>query len=650
MRTVFPDLPGAELVSEEKKAELLEDALAYVERRARSAPWIFLFTTIEFGVGTDWIERNPTVFWFFAILLCLVVVFRVAIQKKIRDPDFASFQTRVRLLLLGMCLTALCWGAFSLATYYEFGDGWLAAFCHVLLVFAALTTVFAYGPLIKVAIAHCIVLLLPGLVTPLIPGLGLGIFIFVGTIAFWVVFTPLLLRLHREYWMNVLNAMRLDRQTAELERAIVEAEQASRSKSEFLATVSHELRTPLSGILGTGSLLLQMPLGSAQREHAATMYRSASRLLRLIDDLLDVSRNESKRVRIENAPYGPTDLAEEVTRLFAPSAMKKGIVLKHDVAESLPQLLLGDAGRVRQVLANLVHNAVKFTERGKIVVDIREEFENDLRWVTFGVTDTGRGISAEQRTKLFQRYSQGEPAGPGNFSGSGLGLAISMELVEAMGGMLKCDSDLGSGTRFWFRLPLLEAAADANVSVLPMPIEASGNHTDAESAGNGAGSQIDSTSPPSAPEKSSEQPVVLVADDDGVLRKVVRLMLEQIGCQVHDAKDGIEACRLASLMHFDLVLMDCQMPNLDGYSSTARIRSSAVRADVPVVAMTANTSDEARQRCIAVGMNDVLIKPITLDTLFQTIDVYCEAPKPPKHAGRESTALRTLTPSAIPQV
>ena len=632
MRTTFPDLPGAELVSEEKKAELLEDALDFVERRARSAPWIFMFTTVEFGVGTDWIERNPTVFWSFAILMTLVVVFRVAIQKKIRDRDFASFQTRVGLLLVGMCLTAVSWGAFSLATYHEFGDGWLAAFCHVLLVFAALTTVFAYGPLIKVAVVHCIVLLLPGLLTPLIPGLGLWSFIFIGTIAFWIVFTPLLFRLHREYWMNVLNAMRLDRQTAELERAIVEAEQANRSKSEFLATVSHELRTPLSGILGTGSLLLQMQMGSVQREHAATMYRSASRLLRLIDDLLDASRNEAKRVKIENAPYSPTDLAEEVTRLFAPSAMNKSVNLEHDVSESLPQLLLGDAGRVRQVLANLVHNAVKFTESGQIVLDIREEFESDLRWVTFGVTDTGRGISATQRSKLFQRYSQGEPAGPENFSGSGLGLAISMELVEAMGGMLHCESEVGQGTRFWFRLPLLEATVDTHVSVLPMPGAADQDEADvAESTGNPAPLPVSKQSPLTDEEKSSAQPVVLVADDDGVLRKVVRLMLEQIGCQVHDAKDGIEACRLASVMHFDLVLMDCQMPNLDGYSSTARIRSNAVRSDVPVVAMTANTSEEARQRCIAVGMNDVLIKPITLDTLTRIVNGYCPAPQIDEH-------------------
>lgn len=627
MRTTIPDLPGTELLSDEKKAELLEGALAYVERRARSAPWIFLFTLIEFGVGSDWIEREPQIFWLFAALLTAVVTLRIALQRKLRDTEFASFQTRTHLLTIGMCLTATTWGAFSVATYAVFGSGWLAAYCHILLVFAALTTVFAYGPLLKVAIVHCLVLMSPGLVLPFVPRLDAGVFLFIGTIAFWVVFLPLLLRLHREYWTNMLNATRLDRQTAELERAKDEAERANRTKSEFLATVSHELRTPLSGILGTGSLLLQMPLESAQREHAATMYRSASRLLRLIDELLDVSRIESKRVKIENTPYRPAELAEEVTKLFVPSAINKGTTLEHQVVPHLPQVLLGDAGRVRQVLANLVHNAVKFTDGGRILLSVSEETEGDNRWLQYSVSDSGRGIAPEQHATLFLRYSQGEPASPEHFRGSGLGLAISTELVEAMGGTLRCESEVGHGARFWFRLPLLEAAADARVSTLPMPhtapqlpAEAEGGAVsgkDEANEDNGRAAVVDTEL-----KGLQVRATVLLADDDAVLRKVVRLMLAQLGCQVHDARDGVEACRLASLMHFDLVLMDCQMPNLDGYSSTARIRASAVRADVPIVAMTANTSDDAHQRCIAVGMNDVLIKPITAATLLRILNSY----------------------------
>lgn len=367
------------------------------------------------------------------------------------------------------------------------------------------------------------------------------------------------------------------------------AEQASQAKSEFLAKMSHEIRTPLHGVLGMLELLQGNHLPPQQGEHLQLAARSARHLLQVVDEILDFSKIEAGKMELEAAPFDFGELVGDVVALFSPGAAAKGLVMTL-TRENIPAALIGDPTRLRQVLSNLVSNAVKFTEAGHIRLHCA--WQPDPQVLHVALEDSGVGIPADRLQTIFDPFMQSDNSVARTYGGTGLGLSISARIVRLMGGEIELESSLGRGSRFRFSLPL-QAATALPATTEPAPATAT-NSVRADGA------------------------AVLVVEDTPVNQTIIRIGLERMGYRVDTVGNGAEAIREVEQGDYAVVLMDCHMPGMDGYAATTAIRDFEVRTGrrrLPIIAVTASVTGDEQARCRAAGMDDYLSKPFSIQEL-----------------------------------
>jgi PAS domain S-box-containing protein len=405
-----------------------------------------------------------------------------------------------------------------------------------------------------------------------------------------------------------------------LKLAQSQAVEASQMKSAFLANMSHEIRTPMNGVLGMTELLRNTPMTAEQAGYADAISRSGEALMTIINDILDFSKIEAGKLDIEAVDFDPRLVIEEAAEILASRAHQKGLELAVTINPAVPDRLRGDPVRLRQVLLNLISNAVKFTEHGQIFVHAQPSSGAEAkRRISFEVSDTGVGISESTQKRLFESFSQGDSSTTRKFGGTGLGLAISKQLVELMGGQIGVRSEPGNGSTFYFDCLFAEASgtqgSPAEVDRLPA---------------------VSNLLTPStiAVLRAGQKPLLLVVDDSPVNQRVAAAMLGKLGYRVDVAVNGIEAVSATAVRQYAAVLMDCQLPNMNGYEATAAIRSrEGTGPHTPIIAMTASAMKGDLERCIAAGMDAYLSKPVTMKTLGETIAHWIE-PSPVPSATR----------------
>jgi len=552
----------------------------------------------------DFLSHQALLAWLFAHLLVLIVrthsgkKLRFSIEQKNRQNHYLN------IYVIAVGISGLLWGGLSFFVVLYAPDN------MVLLSFAIIVGLTAAAISTLSSIYHAFLIFVLAILVPLIIALLLS-----SNLSFNLVGIMLIIYIYAvssssyNHFKQIKHSIDLNH---ELMLSKEEAVQANKAKSQFLANMSHEIRTPMNAIIGFTELSIQSP--EKKMDYLQKIYKSSQHLLGLINNILDLSKVEAGNLEIETLVFDLSNIMDELDSTAKILVNNKPIQVIINYPKEIPQLIKGDPLRLTQILSNLVSNAIKFTEQGKVTISVIQlsasQFQLELKFV---IDDTGIGIGSTQQTKLFKNFTQADESITRKYGGSGLGLAISKHLVNQMGGVIGFKSQEGHGSQFYFQLPLL----------LPSTQE---RETYQETIQN----QIETTLP------FTERPkTLLLAEDNEVNQLLVKTLLGKIGFQIHIAQNGQEAIDMLQQHVYDGILMDVNMPVMNGLEATQIIRQQTQYQDLPIIAMTANALAGDKEACFDAGMNDYISKPIAIDKLLSVLEQWLSV-----HPG-ELSKLRT---------
>ena len=561
---------------------------------------------VAFSLLTPFGVDNPRTSVALCITLLAIACWRWWISRRIIARQAYACARERFLFRVGCVLSAAAWAGFTYFALLQYGSTWLGFIIVVALTGITNGASTSVCMDLRLSLTYLALMGFPLIVWAFTP--GPGTLLIVTMTCLYMMFLAAVSRRQNHallagFWDNI----RLETQAMELRRAKDLAETATTAKTQFLAAMSHEIRTPLSGVLGLVNLLAETDLDLKQRDLTRSIQHSGEMLLTIVNDILDYSKIGAGKLTLESVAFEIRHVVSDVIEPMIKIAARKNLKLEFHVSAEVPTWVKGDPTRIKQVLNNLLSNAIKFTPKGKVQVLVHK----DGPQVRFAVRDTGIGIATDSQSCLFDEFSQADQSTTRQFGGTGLGLAICRKLVEAMGGRIAVESVPNKGSLFWFQLPLPEEKPRTN-------------------------------GPVSSTSQRTDQLRILVAEDNPVNQKVIMHMVHKLGHQGTLVSNGAEAVAEFQKQTFDLVLMDCQMPEMDGFEAARIIRASGGNA--PIIAVTANAFAEDREKCLRAGMTDHVSKPVqagTLETVInRSMGILKECGLPP--AGGSSHSLESL--------